>query len=140
MIRRDCAYCIDLDEQGALCDHPCNLYGGEPIDAVCNGCKSYERRMSTPEMLDRIHVLESRLKESESYRSAYADMMMQLKDENAKLRELCNGMMRFLCDGDFCDSCGHQEECDEQIYEDECLMRSDFSERMRELGIGVTDE
>ena len=102
IIRRDCAYCIDLQEQGALCDHPCTLYGGEPIDAVCNGFRRYERRMSTYEMLERIHALEKRLKESEFWREKYADEIIQLKPENAKLRELVVRMRPIYMEGKRC--------------------------------------
>jgi hypothetical protein len=48
--------------------------------------------MSTYEMLERIHVLEKRLKESEFWREKYADEIIQLKPENAKLRELVRHM------------------------------------------------
>lgn len=111
IIRRDCAYCIDLQEQGALCDHPCTLYGGEPIDAECNGCKRYERSMSTREMLDRIHVLEKRLKESEFWREKYADEIIQLKPENAKLRGLVAKAHACKTDEGCCKDCYQNEGC-----------------------------
>ena len=88
MKRKDCAYCIDLDEQGALCDHPLHLDCGEPVEARCSSrCVDYEQRMSITEALSRIHDLEAKLAESEKYRAGYADILIPLKAENAKLRE-----------------------------------------------------
>ena len=133
IIRRDCAYCIDLQEQGALCDHPCTLYGGEPIDAVCNGCRRYERRMSTREMLDRIHALEKRLKESEFWREKYADEIIQLKPENAKLRELARHMGACIQHLDRTDEDGGCVRCPYQTVEHDC----GFEQCMAELGIEV---
>ena len=135
IIRRDCAYCIDLQEQGALCDHPCTLYGGEPIDAVCNGCRRYERRMSTCEMLDRIHVLEKRLKESEFWREKYADEIIQLKPENAKLRELCEGML--VC----YESCNEllDARTDCLLYDENEPLRCRKARLLRELRIEVKE-
>ena len=62
----------------------------------------------------------------------------QLKAENAKLRELCEDMMRFFEDGSYCTTCEKVAECDaSEIYECDCLMRSVFKGRMRELGVEV---
>ena len=64
----------------------------------------------------------------------------QLKIKNARLRELVLDMMRFFEDGDWCDKCNHARECDSQEeYEDDCLMRFEFRDRMRELGIEVDE-
>lgn len=58
--------------------------------------------------------------------------------ENTKLRELAQKMMRFFEDGDWCATCGSAKECDAQEqYEEDCLMRGVFHDRMRELGIEV---
>lgn len=96
MKRKDCAYCIDLDEQGALCDHSLRLDCGEPVEARCSSrCDDYERRMSVTEALSRIHDLEAKLAESEKWRSVYADMVIPLKVENVKLRWLCEYLWRF---------------------------------------------
>lgn len=56
--------------------------------------------------------------------------------ENAKLRELVRDMMRFFEDGDYCTACEVERECaaNEQ-YNDDCLMRDVFHDRMRELGV-----
>lgn len=53
-LARDCAYAIDLEEHGCLCDHPCHLYAGEPTDCNAFGCGDYRRRIRTGEMLARI--------------------------------------------------------------------------------------
>lgn len=58
--------------------------------------------------------------------------------ENAKLRELVRDMMQFFENGDYCDECGVRGKCDAtEEYEDDCLMREVFRDRMRELGIEV---
>lgn len=63
--------------------------------------------------------------------------------ENAKLRELVQKMMRFMEDGDWCTTCEVAKECDAQEceeqeqYEEDCLMRGVFHDRMRELGVEV---
>lgn len=65
-----------------------------------------------------------------------ADML----DENAKLRELVQTMMRYFEDGDWCNTCEVAKECDAQEqYEKDCLMRGVFHDRMRELGIEVDE-
>lgn len=62
----------------------------------------------------------------------------ELKAENAKLRELVQKMMRFFEDGDWCTICEVAKDCDAQEeYEEDCLMRGVFHDRMRELGIEV---
>ena len=59
-----------------------------------------------------------------------------LKANNARLRELVRDMMEFFEDGDWCVKCERALDCQEQEqYEDECLMRFVFHDRMRELGI-----
>lgn len=61
-----------------------------------------------------------------------------LERDNAKLRELCGDMMEFFEDGDWCVKCELAPDCQEQEqYEDECLMRFVFRDRMRELGVKV---
>lgn len=61
-----------------------------------------------------------------------------LAAENAKLRELVQKMMRFFEDGDYCTACEKVAECDAQEeYDDSCLMRGVFHDRMRELGVEV---
>jgi len=56
--------------------------------------------------------------------------------ENAKLRWLVQKMMRFFEDGDYCTTCEKAAECDAQEeYEEDCLMRGVFHDRMRELGV-----
>ena len=60
----------------------------------------------------------------------------EVRDENAKLRKLVRDMMGFFEDGDWCTECNHARECGSQEqYEDDCLMRFEFRDRMRELGI-----
>ena len=67
-----------------------------------------------------------------------ADNARQIMAENAKLRELCEDMMRFFEDGSYCTTCEKVAECDaSEIYECDCLMRSVFKGRMRELGVEV---
>jgi hypothetical protein len=62
----------------------------------------------------------------------------QLMEENAKLRELVRDMMEFFEDGDWCVKCERALDCQEQEqYEDECLMRFVFRDRMSKLGIEV---
>lgn len=138
MKRKDCIYCIDLDEQGALCDHPLRLDCGEPVEARCSsGCADYERRISIVEALSRIHDLEARLAESEEYRAGYADMVIRLKTENVKLRELADAVKEFVEDT-HCEDCPCRRDCNDnnRIF---CL--EDFSYHafaaMRKLGIGV---
>ena len=70
----------------------------------------------------------------------------QLEAENAKLRELCKDMMAFIEDDDACERCGHDAECVEAAdgelvlpYEGLCLMLGLFADRMRELGVEVTE-
>lgn len=61
-----------------------------------------------------------------------------LQAENAKLRGLVQKMMRFFEDGDYCTTCEKAAECDAQEeYEEDCLMRGVFHDRMRELGVEV---
>ena len=70
--------------------------------------------------------------------NAFSDAAQALERENEKLRELVSSMMRFFEDGDWCTECDHARECDAQEqYEDDCLMRFVFRDRMRELGIEV---
>lgn len=85
----------------------------------------------------------------EQYREAMGavraanERMDQLQAENAKLRELVQKMMRFMEDGDWCTTCEVAKECDAQEcdaqeqYEEDCLMRGVFHDRMRELGVEV---
>ena len=67
----------------------------------------------------------------------------RLQAENTKLRELVQKMMRFMEDGDWCTTCEVAKECDAQEcdaqeqYEEDCLMRGVFHDRMRELGVEV---
>lgn len=136
MKRKDCAYCIDLDEQGALCDHPLHLDCGEPVDARCSSrCAYYERRISIAEALSRIHDLEAKLAESEKWRSAYADMVIPLKVENERLKTLVRHM--HMCT-EHIEGFGVYYDCDDCVLDGtrEC----DFEERMRELGIEVNHE
>jgi hypothetical protein len=64
----------------------------------------------------------------------------ELYRENAKLRELVRDMMGFFEDGDWCVKCERALDCQAQEqYEDDCLMRFVFRDRMRELGIEVTE-
>ena len=63
---------------------------------------------------------------------------VEAEAENAKLRELVQKMMRFMEDGDWCTTCEVAKECDAQEqYEEDCLMRGVFHDRMRELGVEV---
>lgn len=60
----------------------------------------------------------------------------KLREQNAKLHKLCADMMRFFEDDDWCDKCSLARECDSQEqYEDDCLMRLVFRDRMRKLGV-----
>lgn len=123
MKRKDCAYCIDLDEQGALCDHPLRWDCGEPVEARCSSrCADYERRISVTEALSRIHNLEAKLAESEKYRVRYADMLIPIMAENAKLRELVKNL--YECN-DSCERCV------------ELMGRCEYKEQMAEFGIEV---
>ena len=62
----------------------------------------------------------------------------KVQAENAKLRELVVDMMGFFEDGDWCVKCERARDCQSQEqYEDDCLMRFEFRDRMRELGIEV---
>lgn len=94
MIRRDCAYCIDLDEQGALCDHPCALSGGEPVEiSGCSPrCDLYEERLSGPEMRSRIHDLEAELRKTKGWLDRYSGQIVPLRVENEMLRDLVRDM------------------------------------------------
>ena len=74
----------------------------------------------------------------------YADQMeareKKAVGENAKLRELVRDMMGFFEDGDWCVKCERARDCQAQEqYEDDCLMRFVFRDRMRELGIEAED-
>lgn len=131
MIRKDCAHCIDLGEYGALCDHPCRLEGGEPVEVSgCPPrCNTYEERLSGYEMRERIHKLEDDLREKSGWLDSYARQLVPLKveniklsDQNAKLRELVRDMWR---DG-MCD-------CDERYTCAEC--EYGYHKRMEELRI-----
>ncbi len=65
------------------------------------------------------------------------DMQMIVTD-NHKLRELVRDMMGFFEDGDWCVKCERARDCQAQEqYEDECLMRFVFRDRMRELGVNA---
>jgi hypothetical protein len=56
--------------------------------------------------------------------------------ENESLRELVRDMMGFFEDGDWCVKCERARDCQAQEqYEDECLMRFVFRDRMCELGV-----
>jgi hypothetical protein len=66
------------------------------------------------------------------------DEYRALVAENETLRELVQKMMRFFEDGDWCTTCECAKECEAQEqYEEDCLMRGVFHDRMRELGIEV---
>ena len=66
----------------------------------------------------------------------YTEKNECLKAKNAKLQELVQKMMRFFEDGDWCDICECAKECDAlEQYEEDCLMRGVFHDRMRELGV-----
>lgn len=70
--------------------------------------------------------------------SITARHVAELELENDKLRELVQKMMRFMEDGDWCDTCEVAKECDAQEqYEEDCLMRGVFHGCMRELGVEV---
>jgi len=59
-------------------------------------------------------------------------------ENDARLRELVRDMMRFFEDGDWCTTCEQVRKCDAQEqYEEDCLMRGVFHDRMRELGMEV---
>lgn len=61
-----------------------------------------------------------------------------LRVENARLRGLVVDMMRFFEDGDYCMVCEATRECTaNEQYNDDCLMRGVFHDRMHELGIEV---
>ena len=138
MKRRDCAYCIDLDEQGVLCEHPLRMYCGEPVEARCSSrCADYERRISITEAFLRIHDLEAKLAESEKYRAGYADMLIPLKAENEKLRELCADMWR---DMPKTEACGWDSSANTCTGYDECHGECTFWYRMHDLGIEVDDD
>ena len=73
-----------------------------------------------------------------AYNESVERQIMTEQDENAKLRELVQKMMRFMEDDDWCTTCEVAKECEEQEqYEVDCLMRGVFHDRMRELGIEV---
>ena len=130
MKRKDCAYCIDLDEQGALCDHPLRCDCGEPVEARCSSrCADYERRMSVAEALSRIHDLEAKLAESEKYRARYADMLIPIMAENAKLREE-NKRMRTVAVRYYT----------ELLHSDDVLGQIMARKKLQELGIEVEDD
>lgn len=62
----------------------------------------------------------------------------RLLDENIKMRELISSMMRFFEDGNWCVKCERAHDCQErEQYEDDCLMRFVFRDRMHELGIEI---
>ena len=62
----------------------------------------------------------------------------RLESENERLRELVRDMMGFFEDGDWCVKCERARDCQSQEqYEDDCLMRFVFRDRMRKLGIEV---
>jgi hypothetical protein len=80
------------------------MYCGEPVEARCSSrCADYERRISIDEALLRIHDLEAKLAESEKYRAGYADMLIPLKVENAKLREQLESLQPTDCEGNILD-------------------------------------
>ena len=65
-------------------------------------------------------------------------MYEKLESENAKLRELVRDMMRFFEDGDWCTTCEQVCKCEAQEqYEEDCLMRDVFRDRMCKLGVEV---
>ena len=60
----------------------------------------------------------------------------ELCAENERLRGLVRDMMRFFEDGDYCTVCEVERECTaNEQYNDDCLMRDVFHDRMRELGV-----
>lgn len=80
------------------------------------------------------------------YENCIDSMVRQMEDmqfridnlhrENAKLRGLVLDMMRFFEDGDYCTVCEVERECTaNEQYNDDCLMRDIFHDRMRELGV-----
>ena len=136
MKRKDCAYCIDLDEQGALCDHPLRWDCGEPVEARCSSrCADYERRISVTEALSRIHNLEAKLAESEKYRTRYADILIPIMAENSKLRELARRYGEYT-DQDRCEGCVCKSRCNDGDV-DECWKLTEIRGLARELGIEV---
>lgn len=142
MIRKDCAHCIDLGEYGALCDHPCRLVGGEPVEiSGCPpNCNTYEERMSSYEMRERIHNLEDELREKSGWLDSYARQFVPLKveniklnDENTKLRELVKDMWQTISRDDRCGWDMGTNCC----ASDECTVSCRYWYRMKELGIEV---
>ena len=141
MIRRDCAYCIDLEEHGALCDHPCRLDGGEPVDiSVCPPrCNTYEKRLSSYEMRERIRKLESELRDARHSldRQSSRDVTLtvereRLNAENKKLMELVHDLVMLPSVPAF-DCCG----CRYERHHDCGVFGCKLVERARELGIEV---
>ena len=75
-----------------------------------------------------------------AYNESVERQIMTEQAENAKLRELVRKMMQFFEDGDWCTTCECVQECDAQEqYEEDCLMRGVFHDRMRELRVEVTE-
>lgn len=63
---------------------------------------------------------------------------VELHEMVANLRKLVRDMMQFFEDSNWCDKCDHACECDSQEqYEDDCLMRFVFRNRMAQLGVEV---
>lgn len=144
MIRKDCAYCIDLEKYGALCDHPCRLDGGEPVEVSgCPPrCDTYEKRLSSYEMRERIRKLENELREARHWLDRYSSRDVpltvereRLRKENEKLRQLVRDMWRDIpkteCSFDVEEGC-----CDS--YEN-CHGECALWYRMHELGVEVDE-
>ena len=145
MIRKDCAYCIDLEKYGALCDHPCRLDGGEPVEVSgCPPrCDTYEKRLSSYEMRERIRKLENELREARHWLDRYSSRDVpltvereRLKKENEKLRQLVCDMWDAIPKTE---SCGWDSSANTCTGSDECRGECALWHRMRALGVEVDD-
>lgn len=96
---------------------------------------SQERLEKQCYMAENAELQETLQRRTEQF-EGMTEMWVERGVENFKLRELVRDMMRFFEDGDYCTACEKVAECDAQEeYDDSCLMRGVFHDRMRELGV-----
>ena len=108
-----------------------------------NGSNMFELARMCSEAADTIWQLRDDLqranaavRDAEHDESMAWDRVRKAEADNAKLQELVRKMMHFFEDGDWCTICECVQECDAQEqYEEDCLMRGVFHNRMRELGV-----
>lgn len=113
-----------MDEEIDIAHEVLRKYGKPCSDAV------KELRLKTNMPLSECGIM---------LRCLWRDIELEhVQSKNTKLWKLVLDMMQFFEDGDWCDKCSYARECDSQEqYEDDCLMRLVFRDRIEQLRMEV---